>query len=77
LIIVPASIPYLIAKASPDGRTVTARRLIVVDGQTSERVQVWPAVERPVLSVTDHVVLTRLSGLRRFSKAVIWGILWG
>jgi hypothetical protein len=40
----------LIAEAAADGK-LTARRLIVVDAETGERVQVWPELARPVLSI--------------------------
>ena len=48
--IIRTGIVHLIAEAAADG-TVTARRLIVVDGDTGKREQVWPEAVRPVLSV--------------------------
>jgi hypothetical protein len=41
---------HLITEAAADG-TVKARQLILVDGESGKREQVWPEVARPVLSV--------------------------
>ena len=46
--IIRTGVVHLEAEASSDGRTVTARRLSVVDGETGERVQVWPVLPMPV-----------------------------
>ena len=48
---VRVGVVHLVAEASPDGRTASARRSLVVDAEIGAREQVWPEVSRPMLPV--------------------------